>query len=138
LDFQQKLLPLFLLVDGTSVPVITYSAFKEQFPTFFRIDEVSQEQVFVEVYNVTSIDGYASIIAKKWSMLGIEVSRVNNATYPEATDASAIIYVKSIDQFPRTMALIKSSLPQGKIELKIGRPTHMVTTGDIVVFLLKR
>lgn len=136
--FKQSLLPQYRLDDGTSVSVVTYTAFQEQFPSFFKIDNVSSEQAFVEVYNATTIDGYASIIARKWSMLGIDISRINNATYPEITDDVAVIYIKDADQYVRTMAIIKSSLPPGKVSIKVGRPPFMVTTGDIVVFLLKR
>lgn len=135
---KHTLLPLFVLDDGSKVPVITYSAVREQIPNFFKIDEVAQEQAFVEVYNVTNIDGYASIISRKWAMLGIDISRVGNAQHPAANDANAIIYVKDPEQFKRTIAMIKSSFPPGKVVITSGRPTNVVTTGDIVVFLLKR
>jgi hypothetical protein len=138
LTFNTKLLPLYALADGSEASVVTYSAFREQFPNFFRIEEIAQEQAFVEVYNATTISGYASVIAKKWAMLGIEVSRVNNVAYTETTDAVAVVYLKDATMYKRTLAIIKSSLPKGKIEIKQGRPPNLVTTGDIVVFLLKR
>jgi hypothetical protein len=137
-EFRQSLLPLYSSPDGSSIPVVTYGAFQEQFPDFFKIEEVAQEQAFVEVYNATQISGYASIIGKKLSMLGIDVSRVNNVQFSEETTAVAVIYIKDDKQYNRTMSLIKSSLPEGEVIVRVGRPPNLVTTGDIVVFLLKR
>ena len=136
--FNKNLLPERLLDDATKVQVVTYETFKEQFPDFFKIDEISQEQAFVEVYNATNIDGYASIISRKWSMLGIDITRVGNTSQENPTDINAIMYVKNEQSFSRTIAMIKSTFPQGKLSILQGRPAGMVTTGDIVVILLKR
>ncbi len=138
LAFKQNLLPEYRLSDGSSAKVITYAAMKEQFPNFFKIPEIAQEQAFVEVYNSTNIDGYASIISRKWSMLGIEISRVGNSSHEQLSDAVAVVYVKDASKYQRTLAMIKSSLIGGKVIVKEGRPSNVVTTGDIVVFLLKR
>lgn len=138
LEFNHTLLPINVLDDGTKVAVTTYESFREQFPTFFKIEEISQEQAFVEVYNATDISGYASIFSRKWSMLGIDISRVGNAAHEEEGEALAILYVRNEQQYSRTLAMIKSSFPEGKVSVKIGRPSSLVTTGDIVVFLLKR
>jgi hypothetical protein len=136
--FQKDLLPIRILDDGSKVSLTTFDSFKEQFPNFFKIDEISQEQAFVEVYNATPIDGYASIFSRKWSMLGIDISRVGNATHEPVNDMIAVLYVRNELQFTRTLATIKSSFPEGKVMVKQGRPSNLVTTGDIVVFLLKR
>ncbi|MCC7304393.1 LytR C-terminal domain-containing protein [bacterium] len=136
--FNRNLLPIQELDDGSHVSVTVFDSFKEQFPNFFKIDEISQEQAFVEVYNATAIDGYASIFSRKWSMLGIDISRIGNATHEPIGDATAIVYVKDEQKYVRTVAMIKSSFPEGKVAVKQGRPTSLVTTGDIVVFLLKR
>ena len=136
--FNHTLLPSRFLDDGTRVVAITYESFKEQFPTFFELDGVSQEQAFVEVYNSTPIEGYASILSRKWTMLGIDISRVGNATHEKEGDADAVLYVKNEQLYSRTLAMIKSSFPEGKVVVKQGRPSNVMTTGDIVVFLLKR
>lgn len=132
-----SLLPVKTLEDETKVTVTTYESFKEQYPTFFNISEIAQEQAFVEVYNATPIDGYASIFSRKWTMLGIDISRIGNAMHEPVGEATAIIYVKNEQQYARTMAMIKSSFETGKVAVKQGRPDTLVTTGDIVVFLLK-
>lgn len=137
-QFKRELLPLRLLDDGTKVAAITYDSFVEQFPTFFELEGVSHEQAFVEVYNSTEIDGYASILAKRWSMLGIDISRVGNAGHEDVKDVHAILYVKDETRFVRTLAMIKSSFPEGSVELRTGRPANVMSTGDVVVFLLKR
>lgn len=136
--FKRELLPLRLLDDGTKVAAITYDSFVEQFPTFFELEGVSQEQAFVEVYNSTTVDGYASILAKRWSMLGIDISRVGNAAHEEVKDVHAVLYVRDEARFVRTLAMIKSSFPEGSVTLRTGRPANVMSTGDIVVFLLKR
>lgn len=136
--YNETLLPVYNLDDGTKVSVITYAASKEQFPDFFKIDEVAQEQAFVEVYNATDTDGYANLIARKWTMLGIDVSRVGNAAFENPGNYIAAIYVTDPTQYPKTLAMIRSSLPPGPVLVKTGRPDKVVTTGDIVVFLLTR
>jgi hypothetical protein len=136
--FNRELLPVRVLEDGSKVTLTTFESFKEQFPDFFKIEEISQEQAFVEVYNATSIDGYASIFSRKWAMLGIDISRIGNAVHDPAGDAVAVIYVKNEQSYTRTLAMIMSSFPEGKVVVKTGRPSNLVTTGDIVVFLLKR
>jgi len=136
--FNRKLLPLLTLDDGSRVVAIIYESFKEQFPTFFELEGVSQEQAFVEVYNSTPIDGYASILSRKWSMLGIDISRIGNAAHEKEGDADAVLYVKNEQLYSRTLAMIKGSFPEGKVVVKQGRPSNVMTTGDIVVFLLKR
>jgi len=138
LMFDKKLLPLYLLGDGTEVPVVTYSAFVEQFPDFFKIDSIANEQAFVEVYNVTEIPGYAGIISKRWGVLGIDISRVGNASHEKLENVDAVIYVREPDKYVRTLGMIKGSFPKGKVVVRHGRPTSIVTTGDIVVFLLNR
>lgn len=138
LQLRTNLLGLRKLDDGTEVSVITYEAFREQYPDFFKIDEIAQEQAFVEVYNATDISGYASIVSRKWAMLGIDISRIGNATYEEVGDALAVMYVRDSLAYSRTQAIIKSSFPNGKLVVKEGRPSNLVTTGDIVVFLIKR
>lgn len=136
--FNKSLLPIRILDDGSKVALTTFDSFREQFPVFFNIDDIAQEQAFVEVYNATPIYGYASIFSRKWSMLGIDISRVGNATHELSGDMLAVLYVKNEPQFSRTLATIKSSFPEGKVLVKQGRPSNLVTTGDIVVFLLKR
>lgn len=136
--FNHSILPLRLLDDGTKVSAITYESFLEQFPTFFELEGVSQEQAFVEVYNSTEVDGYASILSRRWSMLGIDISRVGNAKHEEVKDVHAVLYVKNEANYARTLAMIKSSFPKGSVELRSGRPSNVMSTGDIVVFLLKR
>jgi hypothetical protein len=137
-SFKRELLPLRLLDDGTKVAAITYDSFVEQFPTFFELEGVAQEQAFVEVYNSTDIDGYASIFAKRWGMLGIDVSRVGNAEHEELNNVNAVLYVKDETRFVRTLSMIKSSFPEGSVTIRTGRPANVMSTGDIVVFLLNR
>jgi len=137
-EFNRNLLPLRSLDDGTKVTAVTYDSFKEQFENFFELEGVSQEQAFVEVYNSTDIDGYASILSRRWSMLGIDVSRVGNATHEEVANVYAILYVRDEARYSRTLAMIKSSFPAGGVELRSGRPVNVMATGDIVVFLMKR
>lgn len=136
--FNRALLPFRTLDDGTKVAAVTFEAFKEQFPTFFELEGVSQEQAFVEVYNSTDIDGYASLLSRKWVMLGIDISRVGNSVHAPEGDANAVLYVKDEQLYSRTLAIIKSSFPEGGVVIKQGRPSNVMTTGDIVVFLLKR
>lgn len=138
LTFNKDLLGLRTLDDGSKVVVTTFESFQEQFPSFFVISEISQEQAFVEVYNATSEAGYASIFSRKWSMLGIDISRIGNAAHEEVGENLAVVYVKNEQQYARTLAMIKSSFPPGKVLVRSGRPANLVTTGDIVVFLLKR
>lgn len=136
--FNSSLLQIRELDDNSKVAVVTFDAFKEQFPAFFEITDISQEQAFVEVYNATVIEGYASIFSRKWAMLGIDISRVGNATHEPVQDKMAVIYVKNETSYSRTLAMIKSSFAEGRVEIRVGRPPGIVTTGDIVVFLLNR
>jgi|GEM_PF-1913389 len=132
-------IPLQVLPDLSKVPVITFTAFREQYPNLFKIQEATNEQAFVEVYNSSPISGYASLVAHKLTMLGIEVSRVGNAAYETENDADAILFIRSSEQYQKTVQLVISSLPSGGIvDIQIGRPEGIVTTGDIVVILLKR
>lgn len=136
--FNKTLLQVRVLDDNSKVAVVTFDAFKEQYPAFFEISEIAQEQAFVEVYNATTIEGYASIFSRKWAMLGIDISRVGNATHEPIQDKMAVVYIKSETSYARTLAMIKSSFAEGRVEVKVGRPPGIVTTGDIVVFLLNR
>jgi hypothetical protein len=138
-QFDMNFIPVQLLEDGSKVPVITFNAFREQYPDIFRISAIANEQAFVEVYNSSPISGYASLVSNKLTMLGIEVSRVGNATYVDDSQNDAIIFVKQLGAYPRTQELIISALPTGgKIAIREGRPEGVVTTGDIVVILLNR
>jgi hypothetical protein len=131
--------PQEILEDGTKVNVLSFSSFRDQFPQLFKLQEVTNEQAFVEVYNSTPISGYASLVSHKLTMLGIEVSRVGNASYQGDTGLDAVVYVRNREQYQKTIELIISALPTGgKVEIKSGRPEGIVTTGDIVVILLKR
>jgi len=128
-----------LLPDERKVPVITFSSFQNQYPSLFKISEVRNEQAFVEVYNSSPVSGYASLVAHKLTMLGIEVSRIGNASYETTGNEGAIVYVKNVNQYQKTLQLVLSSLPIGsEVKTISERPAGIVTTGDIVVILLKR
>ncbi|WKZ30128.1 MAG: LytR C-terminal domain-containing protein [Candidatus Dojkabacteria bacterium] len=138
-EFNMDFIPIQLLEDGTKVPVVTFNAFREQYPDIFRIEDIAKEQAFVEVYNSSTISGYASLVSNKLTMLGIEVSRVGNASYVDNSQNDAIVFVKQFGAYPRTQELIISALPTGgKVAIREGRPEGVVTTGDIVVILLNR
>lgn len=127
-----------VLDDGSKVNVLSFNAIRDQFPDLFKIQEITNEQAFVEVYNSSTISGYASLVSHKLTMLGIEVSRVGNTAAPEE-NVDAIVYVKNREQYSKTLELVTSALPTGgKVIIRDGRPSNLVTTGDIVVILLKR
>lgn len=128
-----------ILEDGTRVSVLTFTAFQDQFPSIFKVQEVTNEQAFVEIYNSSTVTGYASLVSHKLTMLGIEVSRVGNSSSLDSETSGSIIYVRNKQQYTKTLELVISSLPVGtSFTVKEGRPPNLVTTGDIVVILLKR
>lgn len=132
-------LPLIILKDETKVRMLSFTSFKEQFPDFFKLDDIAQEQAFVEIYNASSISGYGNLIARKLAMLGVEVSRIGNApARTEDENFYAIIYLVDPKAYTKTVSLIISTLPNNGYEIREGRPPQIVTTGDIVVILVKR
>jgi len=127
------------LPDGTKKHIVTFNFIKESVPDIFKFNEVAKEQALIEIYNASNSVGYAQFVSNKFRMIGLDVTRVGNASdFGEFKEYDVVIYVSDIGKFKSSYMLIKSFFVNKRIKVVSERFKNMVTTGDIVVILVSR
>ena len=118
---------------------VAYNAWDDFFNRFNLYDDISFEQVQVEVLNASSVSGYANYIGRWFEHVSIRVIRVDNAPgeISSTCERNAVYIRGGVSQYPRTYAVISEILEKDgldNIQIHSERPTF-VSTGDIVVLL---
>ncbi len=130
-----------VLEDGSKVFYIRFKDFYISNKGLFVIEDIKNEQAFVEIYNATSLNGYASFIKHIFDSVGIEVSRVGTTKknlFKEFADknCNAVIFLPD-DRFLLTTDFIKTVLKVSPDCVAHSRPQTLLTTADIVIILLE-
>lgn len=120
---------------GRDINLVNYNVVDQKLSEFVKDlkgRDIEREQVKIEVYNASEIDGLASRYSRKFENSGIDVVRYENA--PAPIDQTTI-YVPKKDKFEQSLQLVKKLVVVDAKESE-GRPEFM-TTGDIIVILGK-
>lgn len=120
---------------GRSVSMINYPQVDKKLTnvlTILKGREIEKEQVKVEVYNGSKIEGLASRYYRKLRNAGLEVVRYENA--PNEIERTQI-YIPKQEKYPQSFSLVKKLIVVDAQEIN-SRPDFM-TTGDIVIILGK-
>ena len=126
------------LPDSTPVRLISYEDIQKVTQPLLQDETLLQEGIFVEVYNATQKPGYATLWARRLKTLGINILRAGNSPYfPEYADFDVLLFRKDSTTKSKTYSTIKMLLKGKKIIETNQRPQLLLTTGDIVIILLK-
>ena len=131
---------LYVLEDGTEVYFNNYRSFSLQYNNFNRLDFLSDEHAFIEVYNSTGVNGYGAFCSHILRQYGIDVSRLG--TVEQSSNMGSISKCNAVIYLARglgleTLKFIKYLFDLSDDCVKQGRPDFLLTTGDIVIILNK-
>ncbi|HVX92572.1 MAG TPA: LytR C-terminal domain-containing protein, partial [Candidatus Dojkabacteria bacterium] len=115
------------------IPVLDLNAFDQalnQYIDTVAPRKVSTEQVKVEIYNASVLNGLAYRYARKIGNSGINVIRFESS--PKNYD-NTVIYVPKLEGFKNSLELLEKIIG-GKYTVVEGRP-DFITTGDIIIIL---
>lgn len=120
---------------GRTINLINYDEVDKRLATTIKElkgRDIEKEQVKIEIYNASEIDGLASRYSRKFQNAGIEVVRYENAPIPQD---NTVIYVPKPEKFSSSLSLVKKLIVIDTNVIE-NRPDFM-TTGDIVIILGK-
>jgi hypothetical protein len=120
---------------GRKIDLVNYDKVDEKLGLYVKDlkgRDIEREQVKIEVYNASEIEGLASRYSRKFENSGIEVVRFENA--PNTVEKTEV-YISKKDKYPVSLSIV-SKLLVVETSLIDGRPDFM-TTADIVVILGK-
>lgn len=120
---------------GRKIDLINYEKVDEKLNVFVKDlkgRDIEREQVKIEIYNASEIEGLASRYSRKFENSGIEVIRFENA--PNTVEKTEV-YISKKEKYPVSLNIVTKLLVVDTTLIE-GRPDFM-TTADIVVILGK-
>ncbi|MCC7290175.1 LytR C-terminal domain-containing protein [bacterium] len=120
---------------GLDINLVNYSQVDQKLSEIVKNlkgRDIEREQVKIEVYNASEIEGLASRYFRKFQNSGVDVVRYENAPSPQD---HTVVYVPKPETFPKSLEVVKKLIVVPSTTVH-SRPDFM-TTADIVVVLGK-
>ncbi len=128
----------YRLDSGEEIKVFTHRDLVSKLEGIIRLPDVVSESLYVEVFNSTNKRGYATYYARYLKLFGVNIVRIENAGVPSyLDDYDVFIYYNVRVGNSKTLQLIKNVFSGKKIFFTLQRPDFILTTGDIVIILIK-
>ena len=128
----------YTLDSGEKVKVFTHKDLASRLEDIIHLPDIVSESLYVEIFNSTSKVGYATYYARYLRLFGVNIVRVENAGVPSYLDNyDVFIYHNTRARGSKTLQLVKNVFSGKRVFFSLQRPDFILTTGDIVVILIK-